>query len=317
LEESQRLEGPILHMDIGGGTTNLALLEEGKILRTGCLNVGGRLIKMDEQGTVTYISPVLSGLTELTLGQTATRSQLVSLAQMLVEVLEMAAGLRQTSPLWEQLSTQEAGAPFSPAPPDSRVILSGGVAECVRKELPPFVFGDLGPILGSCIRDSRLQGRYTLGAHTIRATVIGAGCHAAQLSGSTVYARDVALPMKNITVATFTRDEQQSPALSQLIQERASQWDSSPLLYFPGFFGASYSQITRLATAISQGTTGTVLIALEQDMAKALGQVLTLQNPQRAVLCLDGLTLSHGDYLDIGEPLGPTFPVVIKTLAMA
>jgi ethanolamine utilization protein EutA len=123
--------------------------------------------------------------------------------------------------------------------------------------------------------------------------------------------------MKNIPVATFTRDEQQSPALSQLIRERVSQWDSSPLLYFPGYFGASYSQITRLATAISQGTTGAILIALEQDMAKALGQVLTLQNSQRAVLCLDGLTLSYGDYLDIGEPLGPTFPVVIKTLAMA
>ena len=49
----------ILHMDIGGGTSNLCLLEDGKLLATGCLNVGGRLLKLDENGTVTYRSPVL------------------------------------------------------------------------------------------------------------------------------------------------------------------------------------------------------------------------------------------------------------------
>ena len=36
-------KGAVLHMDIGGGTANLALCQEGQILATGCLNVGGRL----------------------------------------------------------------------------------------------------------------------------------------------------------------------------------------------------------------------------------------------------------------------------------
>ena len=43
----------VLNMDIGGGTTNLALVRKGKILRTGCLNVGGRLIRYDPLGTPT------------------------------------------------------------------------------------------------------------------------------------------------------------------------------------------------------------------------------------------------------------------------
>ena len=52
----------VLHMDIGGGTSNLALIEDGRIVSTGCLNVGGRLIKFDEHGAISYISPVLQGL---------------------------------------------------------------------------------------------------------------------------------------------------------------------------------------------------------------------------------------------------------------
>ena len=35
---------PVLHMDIGGGTSNLALCREGNIEAVGCRNVGGRLI---------------------------------------------------------------------------------------------------------------------------------------------------------------------------------------------------------------------------------------------------------------------------------
>ena len=57
----------VLHMDIGGGTSNLALIRDGKIERTGCLNVGGRLLKFDGGGTVTYVSPVLEGLCDLAL----------------------------------------------------------------------------------------------------------------------------------------------------------------------------------------------------------------------------------------------------------
>ena len=47
VDYSQRTGKTVLHMDIGGGTSNLALIRDGKIERTGCLNVGGRLLKFD------------------------------------------------------------------------------------------------------------------------------------------------------------------------------------------------------------------------------------------------------------------------------
>ena len=41
---SEQTGKPVLHMDIGGGTSNLAWIEAGKMVETGCLNVGGRLV---------------------------------------------------------------------------------------------------------------------------------------------------------------------------------------------------------------------------------------------------------------------------------
>ena len=52
----------VLHMDIGGGTANLAWIEDGQIVKTGCMNVGGRLVKLDENGVLTYVSTVLNGI---------------------------------------------------------------------------------------------------------------------------------------------------------------------------------------------------------------------------------------------------------------
>ena len=62
VDYSEKTGQTVLHMDIGGGTSNLALIRDGKIVKTGCLNVGGRLLKFDPQGRVTYVSPALEGL---------------------------------------------------------------------------------------------------------------------------------------------------------------------------------------------------------------------------------------------------------------
>ena len=314
LEQSR--DGPLLHMDIGGGTSNLALLEDGKTLRTGCLNVGGRLLKFDGEGQVTYVSPVLQGLTELQPGDRATEDTVYKVALLLTKALEMAAGLRPPDQLLERLSTAEAGSPFEPAPPGTAVCFSGGVAECIRQDHPWLQFGDLGPVLGRCIRESLFRGHFTLGQETIRATVIGAGCHSTQISGSTVFCRGVSLPVKNLPVVCFSQHEQESPGLSRLIEDRCAQQDKTPVLSFPGTVG-NYGQLCRLADEIAGAKVNPLYVSVEQDMAKALGQALSLRCPDRGVLCLDRLHLEEGSYLDVGQPVGPAFPVVIKTLILA
>ena len=323
VDYSQRTGKTVLHMDIGGGTSNLALIRDGKIERTGCLNVGGRLLKFDDGGTVTYVSPVLSGLCDLKPGDKASPGQVKTLAEILTQALEMAAGLREETPLLEQLTTREAGR-FDPCQEKELVIsFSGGVADCIEKELPWLEFGDLGPILGQTIRESRLcQGEFTLGSETIRATVIGAGCHATELSGSTVYFDRIAFPLKNLPVAALTPEEEHLPPaeLAETVRARLAVFEGGPaVLALQGRRDLHFAALSALADGLAgglRGRDGPVLVAVAADVGKALGQALAVRMPGVPLLCLDGVQLPPGSYLDVAAPIanGQVLPVVIKTL---
>lgn len=316
---SLQTDRPVLHMDIGGGTSNLALIENGAVIHTGCLNVGGRLLKLDKSGVITYVSPVLKDLTALKVGDQPSHEQLESVAELLVQGLEMAAGLRPATGLLDKLLTKEASTVWVP-PADAVVSFSGGVADCIETVHPPLAFGDMGPVLGQRIKNSLLcQGDYVLGKETIRATVIGAGSHATQLSGSTVFYRNVSLPLKNLPVAFFTRQEQESSGFPQLIAQRLREKDADTVvLALPGISSPTYAQITDLARTIAVGTAGKpVFVCLEQDVAKALGHALQLRLGEKTpCLCIDSIALTPESFLDIGAPVGPCLPVVIKTLVL-
>lgn len=309
VEYSQRTGKTVLHMDIGGGTSNLALIRDGKILRTGCLNVGGRLLKLDKSGEITYISPVLSGLIKWNVGDVLTQTAAGEVAELLVQALEMAAGLREPAQLLAHFLTEEAVSDW--VPPEKAVIsLSGGVADCIETEHPWLEFGDLGPLLGQAIAGSTLcRGEYVLGEETIRATVIGAGSYSTQLSGSTVYYQNIQFPLKNIPVADVTDTTE--------IRMSLARQEGTAVLALPGMVSPSYRQIVSLAESVIKETDGPYLLCLEQDMAKALGQALAVRLPPDAkILCIDRVKVSEGSFLDLGAPIGHALPVVVKTLVL-
>ena len=299
----------VLHMDIGGGTANLAWIDNGEIVATDCLNVGGRLIKVRESGEIYYISPVLKNC-GLSLGQKITPKELEPVAETLIQALEMAAGLRPTTEALTEFRSQEVASPPNVPRGQATLSFSGGVADCIDGDFDPFAFGDMGPILGKAIRKSRLcQGKYRLGEQTIRATVIGAGCHSAQLSGSTVYWENVALPMKNLPVVAARPGED--------LREKLARQDTKAVIVLPGLTGLSYGQIKALGRQLAEAVPPPVLVAVEEDMAKALGQAIALAQEKPACLCIDRVRLGEGDYLDVGNPIGPALPVVVKTLVFS
>ena len=302
VELSRTTGKPVLHMDIGGGTSNLALIEDGKILRTGCLNVGGRLIKFRENGEITYVSSVLSGIFSGKPGEIATQAELRELAQSLTQTLEMAAGLREPTQLMEKLLPEETGRKWNPPAGEVIISFSGGVADCMAEELPWNQFGDLGPILGQTIRNSRLcRGQYALGRETIRATVIGAGSYSTQLSGSTVYSQNVRFPLKNLPV----------------VEKNSELYEGSVVLSVPGITSPTYAQVREIARELAQTQPPELYICLEADMAKALGQALAARlPPETRILCIDRIRVGENSYLDIGQPVGGAFPVVVKTLVL-
>lgn len=145
----------VLNIDIGGGTSNYALFDAGKVSGTACLNVGGRLLETDAQGRVVYahqpgqmiIDEVFGSGTDARalaaaqLGQVARR-----MADLIVEVITGAL-----SPLAQSL--MQTG--LLPADITPEVItLSGGVGECYRHQpADPFCFSDIGPLLATALHE--------------------------------------------------------------------------------------------------------------------------------------------------------------------
>ena len=304
----------VLHMDIGGGTSNLSYIENGNIVATGCLNVGGRLVKFDETGAVTYLSPVLEGLCDLSVGDRPTENQLRAVTKLLTDALQMAAGLLPPTEILCKLTTKENGHTWTPKRAEV-ISFSGGVADCIEKAQATFSFGDLGVLLGKEIKESSLcGGQYRLGEQTIRATVIGAGCHSAQLSGSTVFRGDVALPKKNLPVAVLPM-----PLTARAVAEAYTRFDTDTVaLSLPGYAAPTYEQVQELAEILVTGSENReLLVCLETDMAKALGHSLRLLSPQKPCLCIDRVVLQNESFLDIGLPIGPALPVVVKTLVLS
>ncbi len=317
----------VLNFDIGGGTSNLALFCRGELSGAGCVNVGGRLIKLDPAGRITYLSPVLAGRFPLQVGQVVTPADLSDVIAELVQALEEAGGLRPHSAVLEHYLT--TGAIDLPAQPIFS--FSGGVADLIYDDSTTdwLAYGDIGVLLGRAIRASRLfAATHIRGSETIRATVVGAGAHTTDVSGSTIRYKGAALPVKNLPVVSVTDAEDSPELLPVRIHERLA-WHCEDGIYSPAVLALSgrsfqrFAQVLSLAEAIVEGARDylqaglTLYVCVEQDMAKALGQSLLalLPEPKRLV-CIDSLQLQTGQYLDIGTPVadGSVLPVVIKTL---
>ena len=191
------------------------------------------------------------------------------------------------------------------------ISFSGGVADCIETDIFWQEFGDMGPVLGRAIRGSMLcKGAFHVGKEAIRATVIGAGCHSAQLSGSTVFHQNIPFPLKNLPVVRVS-DIDELPRL-------LTSQEATPVIAMAGIPSPSYAQVAQLAEALISHAKPPLLICLEQDMAKALGQALAVRLPEdRSILCIDRVKLTGESYLDVGAPVGPALPVVVKTLVLS
>lgn len=317
----------LLHVDIGGGTSNLALYDRGALIATGCFDVGGRLIKVDETQTITYMSPKLRRMfPDLQVGRRTTAEDLRPVVELLVRELEQAAGLAIGA---GQLRTE--GTRWNPPTEVTHISFSGGVADCIFE--PPaeiFAYGDIGVLLGKAIAASSVFRQVTLirGTETIRATVVGAGTHATEISGSTIFYRDVSFPLKNIPILQLTEQEENGDehtlgvAIADKLRWFADEGGLTQIaLGLRGWESPTYRQIQTVAQGIARGLQTLLaqgfypVLVVERDMAKVLGQALAalVDGP---LLSLDGVGVSNGDYIDIGEPVagGTVLPVVIKTL---
>ena len=313
----------VLNLDIGGGTTNLALFENGILQDAGCLNVGGRLMKFAPDGTLTYLSPVLRPHCAFSVGQRLTEAELQGVLRLLVDVLCRAVrGVGGIDDFITDKAVTVTGAPL--------LSFSGGVADLIDdKPRESFAYGDLGVLLGRAIFRSPLcQNRFLRAKETIRATVIGAGSHTTELSGSTIFYDRVRFPLKNLPVAALTKQEEalEPPALAERIRAKTALFSGGTpaVLALHGLKNPRFSELCKLADGVAIGlrqraeSGEPLIIAVRADMGKALGQAVGMLLPEAPLVCLDSVALDEGSFLDIGAPVagGQVLPVVVKTLAL-
>lgn len=143
----------------------------------------------------------------------------------------------------------------------------------------PFAYGDLGVLLGPAVAKSAVGPRIPA-RETIRATVIGAGCHATELSGSTVYFDRIAFPLKNLPVAALTPEEERFPPaeLAETVRARLAVFEGGPaVLALQGRRDLHFAALSALADGLAgglRGRDGPVLVAVAADVGKALGRRL-------------------------------------------
>lgn len=331
---SETKRKPVVNLDIGGGTTNLAVFKDGEVIDTACFDIGGRLIKLDQQQKITYIAPKIQeiinkkGLT-LHLGDQATEQNLLPIISELVAVLENSIGFGTQSPFYQLLVTNH---PLRKGEELPIVTFSGGVADCLNTTSTNlFKYGDIGLLLGKYLRKSLIFSEKEVleSAETIRATVVGAGSHTAEISGSTIAYREQILPVKNIPILKLAQEDETLTVteLGQRIQEKLN-WhriEETPqiALAIRGMSNPTFADIQRYGQGIVEGLASLVaeqipiIVMVDEDMAKALGHALSAHLPKDyPFICLDSVKVENGDYVDIGLPVaeGAVLPVIVKTL---
>lgn len=331
---SETKRKPVVNLDIGGGTTNLAVFKDGEVIDTACFDIGGRLIKLDQQQKITYIAPKIQeiinkkGLT-LHLGDQATEQNLLPIISELVAVLENSIGLGTQSPFYQLLVTNH---PLRKGEELPIVTFSGGVADCLNTTSTNlFKYGDIGLLLGKYLRKSLIFSEKEVleSAETIRATVVGAGSHTAEISGSTIAYREQILPVKNIPILKLAQEDETLTVteLGQRIQEKLNWYriEETPqiALAIRGMSNPTFADIQRYGQGIVEGLASLVaeqipiIVMVDEDMAKALGHALSAHLPKDyPFICLDSVKVENGDYVDIGLPVaeGAVLPVIVKTL---
>lgn len=326
----------IANFDVGGGTSNIAVFQNGQLKTRGCYDIGGRLIRVNE-GKITYISPRLEHIigaagAHVRLNETADIEQLRKITDKMSDVLGESAGiLKETKTC--RLSKSAESSELGKVGKIDHITFSGGVADYIYHPCDDwFRHGDIGPLLADSIRRSGWVERSGLWEpdETIRATVIGAGAYTTSVSGSTVSFSDETLfPMKNIPAYTVS-GEQEAELLAGDGEEYcgSASWfrrecgTENIIFALIHIQNPSYKEVLHLADIMIKAsrtlpTDQPLLIICKEDFAKVLGMALIRKlGKQRDVVCLDSIYMMSGDYVDLGKPLmnGMVVPVVVKTL---
>jgi ethanolamine utilization protein EutA len=337
VERSRQPAQTVLNVDVGGGTSKLALVHGGHVVETAAINVGGRLVAFDGAGVVTRIEHAARLVAdhlgiELQLGQPLTDEASRRIAEALADSLfdamrgtpsgDLARRLMLTPPLVSERTVDS-------------VSFSGGVSEYLHG-VEVSHYGDLAPRLAEAIRRRidahELPAGLEPAAERIRATVIGASQFTVQVSGNTIaITRPELLPLHNLQVlhphlsnGHEVHPDELSTAIARSFQRFDLEEGEQPVAIAIKWAGEPrYSLLRGLSSGIVRALPRTLtaglplVLVFANDYGKLIGSIIREEfAPGNDVVSIDGIELQEFDYIDIGAIMHPSMvvPVVVKSL---
>jgi ethanolamine utilization protein EutA len=323
-----RPDEPIVNLDIGGGTTNVALGRGGEVLGTGWLWIGARHVEV-EPGSyrVTRCSPegeaVLATLgIAKSAGDVLTEDEARAFVDALVRVVE-AVVEGEAAPFASGIGQILLGSPpeWPPIVGAPTIALSGGVGELVHAiragaSLPEATcFGDLGIDLARRIAQSPVLGARCLApASAGRATVLGLLRHATRVSGATVFlGAPERLPLRDLPIVGTISAEATAEGARPVIALAAASRAGACVAITGAIRG--HAALRALGAALSTALVDypvdlPLVLLVPEDVGKALGGYVTAwgQAP-RALYVLDETAPEDAHFLHVGRPREGVVPL--------
>ncbi|HEU0070884.1 MAG TPA: ethanolamine ammonia-lyase reactivating factor EutA [Alphaproteobacteria bacterium] len=326
---------PCLHVDIGGGTAKLAVVENGVVVETASVNVGARLLAWDGGNRLLRVEAAGRNVAlacghDLHVGDAISEAQKQDIAARLADIL---IEVMRRAPLSALAASLIVSGPLKQAVPIEEVSFSGGVSEYIYG-LYGREHGDLGPLLGSAIRRRvPALGLPLAGSQErIRATVIGASQYTVQLSSSTVFvSREDLLPLADLQVVPAALPAEgalTADAVEAAITRAFARLDLMPdalerpiAVALTGAVTPSRASIKALSAGIQRALAPIAqfpwAIMLTADVAGLVGAILKEEDkvPQD-VIVIDGIKVGEFDFVDLGQPIKSVdaIPAIVKSL---
>jgi ethanolamine utilization protein EutA len=333
VDTSRTQQCTIMNIDVGGGSSKLAIASRGQVLSTSSISIGGRLLGVDKNLKVWRIDdPTQFVMKELGMnyevGDTIAEEDARTIARVYAETLmEVIQGPARSTIARELMMTDDLD--FSI--PIDAYSFSGGVAEMYFGSNE--AFDDIGGMLAEEVRTlvEAKSLKVIEPQNKIRATVIGAGAFSLSVSGSTCYFdKSIEFPIRNIPVipVNVTTDNYKPGIVEKEVKRAYAMFDMEEgkdigALYFGDPLYRSYSWLQEFVKAIEAAlptavaTKKMVILLFAGDMGKMVGLMTRRETLiQHNLICLDELLLESGDWIDIGAPLssGQVFPITVKSI---
>ncbi|MEA2660989.1 MAG: ethanolamine utilization protein EutA [Chloroflexota bacterium] len=319
----------VLNVDIGGGTTKLAVCRDGRVLETAALDIGARLFAWDASGmvrTATRAGARVAGEAgvRIALGD---RPDGPSLARVAERIADLALRVPAARPFDDP--SVWLTEPLATPGPFPVLMFSGGVGEYIYG-WQDAEYGDLGRMLGRAIVRGSAGFTVLRPVESIRATCIGASQYTVQVSGDTLFLTDPSrLPLRNLAAVAVRPDAPDAAAIAEEIRRgitRLDQDDGTFALAVRWRHGPAYPALRALCDGIAEGTRGRLaaghplVVVLDADVAGIVGQILETElRVAVPLVCVDQIVLSDLDFIDIGAvvPDKAVVPVVVKSLVFS